>query len=90
VIALTASPSGGEFEILNALLAAHAITGNDKSPARIKRHLPKRTGVAEVTTVLQAQSGTYVHSSGGNYSLTTAGLARARTNFPRRSPIYIT
>ena len=90
MIALTSSPSGGEFEVLKALRYAHAYNGFDKPPAVIRRHLPKRTTIAEVTSFLSGASSTYVHSSGGRYSLTAAGLQRARQNQPRHSRFYVT
>lgn len=86
--ALASSPSSGEYEVLKALRLAHAYNGFDKSPAVIKRHLPKRTTVAEVTSFLSGASATNVHSSSGKYSLTAAGLARARSNQPRHYTIH--
>jgi hypothetical protein len=76
--------------MLKALRMAHATGGNDKSPAVIKRHLPKRVTVAELTALLSGASATNVHSSSGKYSLTAAGLARARQNQPRRDHITVT
>lgn len=87
--ALNSTPSSGEFEMLKALRLAHAYNGFDKSPAVIKRHLPKRTTVAELTTLLSGANATNVHSSSGKYSLTAAGLQRARGNQPRHDRITV-
>lgn len=82
--AVASSPSGGEWEILRALRLARAYNGNDLLPYLVKRHFPKRTTVAELTTLLNAESGTYVHKAAGKFSLTAAGLTRSRQNRPRR------
>lgn len=83
--ALASSPSSGEFETLRALLLARGHNGNYVAPFRVKRRFPKRTTVAEVTTILAGESGTYVENDGsGNYRLTAAGVARSRANKPRR------
>ena len=85
---LLTTPSSGLNEVLCALYAARGHNGNHVDASRLLRHLPTRTSLADVDTVLDGADVSLINTDGSdNVALTAAGVAYYRAHKPRHSRI---
>lgn len=93
MLSLLSTPSGGQNEILRALVLENDRLTSEGGVAynRLLRHLPPRIDTSDIPTILSTLEGLgYVQSDGsGGYEITATGRTYARSNGLRRSRISV-